>query len=74
MAVEMNISRDKLSWAARGTPVFDGVLLALSRGEGSEIWNALGSTVIGGLFVTGMWKGAKTAFHKDKNTEDKSQQ
>jgi HAE1 family hydrophobic/amphiphilic exporter-1 len=30
------------------------VPLALSRGEGSEIWNALGITVIGGLSVSGL--------------------
>jgi len=29
------------------------VPLALSRGEGSEIWNALGITIIGGLIVGG---------------------
>ncbi|MBU2026493.1 MAG: efflux RND transporter permease subunit, partial [Proteobacteria bacterium] len=33
--------------------IFGMVPLALSRGEGSEIWNALGITVIGGLMVSG---------------------
>jgi HAE1 family hydrophobic/amphiphilic exporter-1 len=33
--------------------IFGMVPLALSRGEGSEVWNALGITVIGGLMVSG---------------------
>jgi len=33
--------------------IFGMVPLALSRGEGSEIWNALGITIIGGLIVGG---------------------
>jgi len=36
------------------TTIFGMVPLALSRGEGSEIWNALGITVIGGLLVSGL--------------------
>jgi HAE1 family hydrophobic/amphiphilic exporter-1 len=36
------------------TTIFGMVPLALSRGEGSEIWNALGITVIGGLLVSGV--------------------
>lgn len=36
------------------TTIFGMVPLALSRGEGSEIWNALGITVIGGLSVSGL--------------------
>jgi HAE1 family hydrophobic/amphiphilic exporter-1 len=36
------------------TAVFGMLPLALSRGEGSEIWNALGITVIGGLLVSGL--------------------
>lgn len=36
------------------TTIFGMMPLALSRGEGSEIWNALGITVIGGLFVSGI--------------------
>ena len=36
------------------TTIFDMVPLALSRGEGSEVWNALGITVIGGLAVSGI--------------------
>ena len=35
------------------TTIFGMMPLALSRGEGSEIWNALGITVIGGLLVSG---------------------
>jgi HAE1 family hydrophobic/amphiphilic exporter-1 len=35
------------------TTIFGMVPLVLSRGEGSEIWNALGITVIGGLLVGG---------------------
>ena len=34
------------------TTVFGMIPLALSRGEGAEIWNALGFTVIGGLIVS----------------------
>lgn len=33
--------------------IFGMVPLALSRGEGSKIWNALGITIIGGLIVGG---------------------
>jgi len=33
--------------------IFGMVPLALSRGEGSEVWNALGITVIGRLMVSG---------------------
>jgi HAE1 family hydrophobic/amphiphilic exporter-1 len=33
--------------------IFGMVPLALSRGEGSEVWNALGITIIGGLMVGG---------------------
>jgi HAE1 family hydrophobic/amphiphilic exporter-1 len=33
--------------------IFGMVPLALSRGEGSEVWNALGITIIGGLIVGG---------------------
>ncbi|MBW1902777.1 MAG: efflux RND transporter permease subunit, partial [Deltaproteobacteria bacterium] len=36
------------------TTIFGMVPLALSRGEGSEIWSALGITVIGGLSVSGI--------------------
>ena len=36
------------------TTIFGMIPLALSRGEGSEIWNALGITVIGGLLVSGL--------------------
>ena len=36
------------------TTIFGMVPLVLSRGEGSEIWNALGITVIGGLLVSGL--------------------
>jgi HAE1 family hydrophobic/amphiphilic exporter-1 len=36
------------------TTIFGMVPLALSRGEGSEVWNALGITVIGGLLVGGL--------------------
>lgn len=36
------------------TTIFGMLPLALSRGEGSEIWNALGITVIGGLLVSGL--------------------
>jgi HAE1 family hydrophobic/amphiphilic exporter-1 len=36
------------------TTIFGMVPLALSRGEGSEIWNALGITVIGGLSISGL--------------------
>lgn len=35
------------------TTIFGMVPLALSRGEGSEVWNALGITVIGGLTISG---------------------
>ena len=35
------------------TMIFGMIPLALSRGEGSEVWNALGNTVIGGLMVSG---------------------
>jgi HAE1 family hydrophobic/amphiphilic exporter-1 len=36
------------------TTIFGMVPLALSRGEGSEVWNALGITVIGGLLVSSL--------------------
>jgi len=36
------------------TTIFGMFPLALSRGEGSEVWNALGITVIGGLLVSGL--------------------
>jgi HAE1 family hydrophobic/amphiphilic exporter-1 len=36
------------------TTIFGMLPLALSQGEGSEIWNALGITVIGGLLVSGL--------------------
>jgi HAE1 family hydrophobic/amphiphilic exporter-1 len=36
------------------TTIFGMVPLALSRGEGSEVWNALGITVIGGLTVSSL--------------------
>lgn len=36
------------------TTIFGMVPLALSSGEGSEVWNALGITVIGGLLVSGL--------------------
>jgi HAE1 family hydrophobic/amphiphilic exporter-1 len=36
------------------TTIFGMVPLALSRGEGSEAWNAFGITVIGGLVVSGL--------------------
>ncbi|RLD33931.1 MAG: hypothetical protein DRI73_04660, partial [Bacteroidetes bacterium] len=36
------------------TTIFGMLPLALSRGEGSEIWNALGITVIGGLLFSGI--------------------
>ncbi len=36
------------------TTIFGMMPLALSRGEGSEIWNALGITVIGGLLISGL--------------------
>ena len=36
------------------TTIFGMVPLALSKGEGSEVWNALGITVIGGLLVSGL--------------------
>ncbi|MCK4851798.1 MAG: efflux RND transporter permease subunit, partial [Candidatus Omnitrophica bacterium] len=36
------------------TTIFGVVPLAVSQGEGSEIWNALGITVIGGLMVSGI--------------------
>lgn len=36
------------------TTIFGMAPLALSRGEGSEVWNALGITVIGGLLVSGL--------------------
>jgi HAE1 family hydrophobic/amphiphilic exporter-1 len=32
--------------------IFGMVPLVLSKGEGSEIWNALGITVMGGLLVS----------------------
>jgi HAE1 family hydrophobic/amphiphilic exporter-1 len=32
--------------------IFGMVPMVLSKGEGSEIWNALGITVIGGLLVS----------------------
>jgi HAE1 family hydrophobic/amphiphilic exporter-1 len=35
------------------TTIFGMVPLALSRGEGSEVWNALGITIMGGLMVSG---------------------
>jgi HAE1 family hydrophobic/amphiphilic exporter-1 len=34
--------------------IFGMVPLALSRGVGSEIWNVMGVTVIGGLLVSGL--------------------
>ncbi len=36
------------------TTIFGMVPLVLSKGEGAEIWNALGITVIGGLLVSGL--------------------
>ncbi|MCK4791811.1 MAG: efflux RND transporter permease subunit, partial [Desulfobacteraceae bacterium] len=36
------------------TTIFGVTPLALSRGEGSEVWNALGITVIGGMLVSGL--------------------
>ena len=36
------------------TTIFGMAPLALSRGEGSELWNALGITVIGGLTASGI--------------------
>jgi HAE1 family hydrophobic/amphiphilic exporter-1 len=36
------------------TTIFGMVPLALSRGEGSEVWNTLGITVIGGLTVSSL--------------------
>jgi HAE1 family hydrophobic/amphiphilic exporter-1 len=36
------------------TTIFAMVPMAISRGEGSEIWNALGITVISGLLVSGL--------------------
>ncbi len=36
------------------TTIFGMVPLVLSNGEGSEIWNALGITVIGGLLISGL--------------------
>lgn len=36
------------------TTIFGMVPLALSTGMGSEVWNALGITVIGGLLVSGL--------------------
>ncbi len=36
------------------TTIFSMIPLALSRGEGAEIWNVLGITVIGGLLVSGL--------------------
>ena len=36
------------------TTIFGMAPLALSTGEGSEVWNALGITVIGGLMVSGI--------------------
>ncbi|MCK5295951.1 MAG: efflux RND transporter permease subunit [Alphaproteobacteria bacterium] len=36
------------------TTIFGMVPLAFSKGEGSEIWNTLGITVIGGLIVSGI--------------------
>ena len=36
------------------TTMFGMLPLAISRGEGSEVWNALGITVIGGLLVSGL--------------------
>jgi HAE1 family hydrophobic/amphiphilic exporter-1 len=35
------------------TTIFGMLPLAFSKGEGSEVWNALGITVIGGLLVSG---------------------
>ena len=34
--------------------IFGMIPLALSRGQGSEIWNGLGITVIGGLLISGL--------------------
>jgi len=36
------------------TTIFGMVPLVLSKGEGSEIWNTLGITVIGGLLISGL--------------------
>jgi HAE1 family hydrophobic/amphiphilic exporter-1 len=36
------------------TTIFGMFPLAISTGEGSEVWNALGITVIGGLLVSGL--------------------
>ena len=36
------------------TTIFAMIPMAISRGEGSEIWNALGITVISGLLVSGL--------------------
>ena len=36
------------------TTIFAMAPMAISRGEGSEIWNALGITVISGLLVSGL--------------------
>lgn len=36
------------------TTIFGMIPLGISSGEGSEIWNALGITVIGGLLVSGL--------------------
>jgi HAE1 family hydrophobic/amphiphilic exporter-1 len=34
------------------TTIFGMTPLAISRGEGSEVWNALGITVISGLLIS----------------------
>ena len=36
------------------TTIFGMTPLAISRGEGSEVWNALGITVISGLLISGL--------------------
>jgi len=36
------------------TTIFGMVPMALSRGEGSELWNALGITVIGGMILSSL--------------------
>ncbi len=36
------------------TTIFGMLPLAMSGGEGSEVWNAMGNTVIGGLAVSGL--------------------
>ena len=36
------------------TTIFSMIPLVLSKGEGSEVWNALGVTIIGGLMISGI--------------------